>query len=113
MPAFTNCTPATRLDPGKRFPGLFFGKPLRKMQATGHWLSKIPMQPSQYPLSLVEGVVFDLDDTLYLEREYVRSGFLYVASTLHGKGGVHQAEIFESLWGLFEVGIRPNTFDRL
>ena len=26
-------------------------------------------------------VVFDMDDTLYLEREYVRSGFRAVAST--------------------------------
>ena len=28
------------------------------------------------------GIVFDLDDTLYLERDYVRSGFSFIADLM-------------------------------
>ena len=54
------------------------------------------------------GVVFDMDDTLYLERDYVRSGFQAVAQRLTEP---HRA--FDMLWSDFESGVRGNTFDRL
>ena len=52
--------------------------------------------------------IFDLDDTLYDEREYVRSGFdavdNYMASNgVHGFGN--------TIWSLFENGARGNTFN--
>lgn len=56
-------------------------------------------------------IVFDLDDTLYLERDYVRSGFAAVAARLAIELGA--ASWFDSLWGLFESGERGKTFDRL
>ncbi|WP_102194376.1 HAD family hydrolase [Microbacterium aurantiacum] len=53
--------------------------------------------------------VFDLDDTLYLERDYVRSGFAHIgdiARDLYGVDGVG-----DHAWSLFEQGVRGNTFD--
>ena len=55
-------------------------------------------------------VVFDLDDTLYLERDYVRSGFSACdvwATTELGLSGLGAA-----CWQLFVDGGRNDTFDR-
>ncbi|MEV5542187.1 HAD family hydrolase [Saccharopolyspora shandongensis] len=51
-------------------------------------------------------VVFDIDDTLYLERDYVRSGFAAI-ERLHGLGG-----FAEAAWQLFLDGVRGDTIDR-
>ncbi len=45
----------------------------------------------------VQAVVFDLDDTLYPEVEYVRSGYRVVAAALAG-GERDQSRIYELLW---------------
>lgn len=45
----------------------------------------------------VKGVIFDLDDTLYGEKEYVRSGYKAVSDYL---GGGYE----EKLWAFFEAG---------
>ena len=45
----------------------------------------------------IKGVIFDLDDTLYSEKEYVRSGYKAVSDYL---GGGYE----EKLWGFFEAG---------
>jgi putative hydrolase of the HAD superfamily len=60
---------------------------------------------------VIEGVVFDIDDTLYFEREYVRSGFRHVATVV----ATSEAELttfFEWLWNEFETGRRGDTFDQ-
>ena len=59
------------------------------------------------------GIVFDLDDTIYPEREYVRSGFEQVASMLERTCGVRREELSEFLERLFANGVRGDTFDRL
>lgn len=46
----------------------------------------------------LKGVIFDLDDTLYSEKEYVRSGFKAVAEYLN------QPEAFSQLWNYFLCG---------
>jgi putative hydrolase of the HAD superfamily len=55
-------------------------------------------------------VAFDLDDTLYLERDYVRSGFneldAWVNTNLGLRGFGPRA------WALFERGERKHIFDR-
>jgi len=56
------------------------------------------------------GVVFDLDDTLYLERDYVRSGFLAVAEAV-APGFAEDA--FRFMWGLFTSGVRGVVFNKL
>lgn len=55
-------------------------------------------------------VVFDLDDTLYLEREFVRSGFAAVGAWLEAHHGVSDFEVHA--WGLFLAGRRGDVFDR-
>ncbi len=61
------------------------------------------------------GVVFDMDDTLYFERDYVRSGFQYVAATVasHDTSLKHARDAFGLMWGLFEAGARGTTFNDL
>jgi putative hydrolase of the HAD superfamily len=54
-------------------------------------------------------VVFDIDDTLYLERDYVRSGFEAVGGYLEATWGV--AGCGQRAWELFLQGHRHSTFD--
>lgn len=56
-------------------------------------------------------VVLDLDDTLYLERDYVRSGFEAVGRHLQT---VHGIDGFAAMaWSLFEQGKRGRVFDEV
>lgn len=50
----------------------------------------------------VQGVILDLDDTLYAEKEYVKSGFSYLCDTEDCMKGE-----FERLWQFFEEGVAP------
>jgi putative hydrolase of the HAD superfamily len=61
---------------------------------------------------VIKGIVFDLDDTIYPEREYVRSGFAIVAARLGQTPAVSQ-RLFDWLWQAFETGVRGATFDRM
>jgi putative hydrolase of the HAD superfamily len=56
-------------------------------------------------------VTFDLDDTLYLERDFVRSGFAAVGGWLATERGVRGFEA--CAWRLFETGQRGDIFDRV
>ena len=62
---------------------------------------------------MIKGVVLDLDDTLYLERDYVRSGFSHIAVYLEERGVASAAEIVDFLWSGFEGGQRGHAFDSL
>lgn len=54
-------------------------------------------------------VVFDIDDTLYLERDYVRSGFAAVGEALRDRLAIDGAgEVF---WRRFVDGERGTIFD--
>jgi putative hydrolase of the HAD superfamily len=64
-------------------------------------------------MALIRGVVFDLDDTLYLERDFVWSGFRHVAVMLAGLGEISVDEALFQLWHLFQRGVPGDTFDRL
>jgi putative hydrolase of the HAD superfamily len=54
-------------------------------------------------------VVFDVDDTLYLERDYVRSGFTAVADFLLRECGI--ASFQQEAWAAFLRGQRGDIFD--
>jgi len=54
-------------------------------------------------------IVFDMDDTLYLERDYIRSGFLHAGALVEKKFGNRQFS--ESAWELFLAGQRGDIFD--
>ena len=62
---------------------------------------------------LWQAVLFDLDDTLYLEQDFVISGFRAVAGWLAGRFGLDREELFGRLAGWFLQGVRGNTFDML
>jgi putative hydrolase of the HAD superfamily len=61
---------------------------------------------------VIRGIVFDIDDTLYLERDYVRSGFDHVAQML-ATSNLEARGIADWLWTAFEAGVRGDTFNRL
>jgi putative hydrolase of the HAD superfamily len=56
-------------------------------------------------------VVFDLDDTLYLERDFVRGGFRAVGDHLRRELGVRG--FFRAAWKRFIAGERGFVFDRV
>ncbi len=47
-----------------------------------------------------KAVIFDLDDTLYSEKQYVRSGYKKIAATMPGIENLH-----DKLWEAFEEGL--------
>lgn len=51
---------------------------------------------AEHYLNGVEGVIFDMDDTLYSEKDYVRSGYAQIAKYLN------RPEAAEKLWRYFE-----------
>jgi putative hydrolase of the HAD superfamily len=57
-------------------------------------------------------VVFDLDDTLYPERDYVLSGFRAVARLCGSELGIAAEQAFAELGALFAQGVRADTFNR-
>lgn len=59
---------------------------------------------------VLELVVFDMDDTLYLERDYVRSGFEAVGAYLDQNYCLQG--FAAAAWGLFLKGARGDTFNR-
>ena len=56
-------------------------------------------------------VVFDLDDTLYLERDYVRSGFRALDGWVKRNLGLDG--FFQKAWKLFLQGERGHIFDQV
>lgn len=62
-------------------------------------------------MTAVRCVVFDVDDTLYLERDYVYSGFSVVGRWAAVKFGID--DFFERAWRLFECGVRRTIFDEV
>jgi len=61
---------------------------------------------------VISAVAFDLDDTLFLERDFVRSGFRAVARLLQGRFGM-RTDWFAELWRGFEAGVRGDAFNRV
>ncbi|WP_141494452.1 HAD family hydrolase [Kytococcus schroeteri] len=61
----------------------------------------------------VQGVVFDLDDTLMPEREYVASGYAAVARRLTGELSTPAAELERQLWEIFDSQDRGRAYDAL
>jgi len=61
---------------------------------------------------MITMVVFDLDDTLYDEVDYCRSGFAAVADFLAALPDSSSAgQIFTALWNQFSAGNRTKTFN--
>lgn len=58
-------------------------------------------------------LVFDLDDTLYDELTYVKSGFQEVSKYLSQLHGFYEDEIFQKMWSILEEQGRGKVFDQL
>lgn len=58
---------------------------------------------------MIKVLVFDLDDTLFSEHDFVRSGFQAVANWLEKKYSI--TNFFAVAWELFEQGKRGNIFN--
>ena len=56
-------------------------------------------------------IVLDIDDTLYLERDYVLSGFQAVEVWLHSNG--YKFDFAHHAWQLFEQGHRGTIFNQV
>ena len=56
-------------------------------------------------------IIFDLDDTLYKEVDYVKSGFNAVSEYISRKIGYSKTDIYGSLFKYFKAG--NNAFDKL
>ena len=60
----------------------------------------------------VRAIVFDLDDTLYPEREYVQSGYRVIAAALASEEW-DRSRIYDLLWQEFESGDRRRVFNSI
>ena len=55
-------------------------------------------------------LIFDLDDTLYLERDFALSGFKAADEWLRHENGT--SGLFDTCWDLFNSGDRSRIFDQ-
>jgi len=61
---------------------------------------------------MLRAIVFDLDDTLYPERQYALSGFAAVADWAEGPLGIPREQGYAELEAYFNDGVRGDTFNR-
>jgi putative hydrolase of the HAD superfamily len=59
---------------------------------------------------MIKAWIFDLDDTLYPESDYVRSGFRAVGEWAEARLGRSQAIVRAQLQSLFDAGFRRDAF---
>ncbi len=61
---------------------------------------------------MINTIIFDLDDTLYDEIDYCKSGFAAVADFLHNANpSVSKQSYFDELWNQFQKKNRTRTFN--
>ena len=69
-------------------------------------------EPTENTILLdVDAIILDIDDTLYLEREYVRSGFNAVGRWARQELGIE--DFGARAWAAFEAGARGKIFDEV
>lgn len=59
----------------------------------------------------IKAILFDLDDTLYEEKEFIKSGFKEVAKFINNKFKVNEKIFYKILSDVFSEGIRGNIFN--
>ncbi|MTI59291.1 MAG: HAD-IA family hydrolase [Firmicutes bacterium] len=60
---------------------------------------------------MVKAVIFDLDDTLYYELDYVKSGFRAVSEYIAFRYQVDKDEFYQELLNILEIEGRGKTFN--
>lgn len=73
----------------------------------------IPSFSLKMNVSKWQAIIFDLDDTLYPERDFVLGGFRTVAQWLAPRVGLSPRTIYDQLQLLYDSGVRGDTFDLL
>ncbi len=61
---------------------------------------------------MVKAVIFDLDDTLISEKQYIESGYHHIAKILNSRVEISEDKIFRNLMDLFKKSPK-NVFNRL
>lgn len=61
---------------------------------------------------MIKLVIFDLDDTLISEADYVKSGYRVVSRYIEEKFKINSENVFNKLWSYFE-NKEKNTFNKL
>lgn len=61
---------------------------------------------------MIKAVVFDLDDTLISEKEYIKSGFKHISKLISKEHNIEAISIYESMNDLFKEDSK-NVFNRL
>lgn len=61
---------------------------------------------------MVKAVIFDLDDTLISEKEYIKSGYKHIAGIIAARYPLDESQVFHDLMNLFRVSPK-NVFNRL
>jgi len=61
---------------------------------------------------MLKAVIFDLDDTLISEKEYVISGYRHIAGIIEKRFSLDKKMVFNDLWSLF-LSSPLNVFNRL
>jgi putative hydrolase of the HAD superfamily len=62
---------------------------------------------------MIKCVIFDLDDTLYPEIEYCKSGMLSISKILAKKLSLSSEGVFEKIWSRFLSGDRDMLFNKI
>jgi putative hydrolase of the HAD superfamily len=64
-------------------------------------------------MNKIKGVIFDLDDTLYREIDFVRSGFKAVSEVIEEKYGISKIKFYQKLMRILEKDGRGKVFDTI
>jgi putative hydrolase of the HAD superfamily len=59
----------------------------------------------------IKAILFDLDDTLYEEKQFVKSGFKKVTKFINNKFNIDEKIFYKILTDVFNEGIRGNIFN--
>ncbi len=60
---------------------------------------------------MIKVIVFDLDDTLINEIEYIKSGYKHLSAIIKQKYGLKESYVYDKLYNLFKTQPK-NVFDR-
>ena len=60
---------------------------------------------------MVKAVVFDLDDTLISEKEYIKSGYRHISGIIEDRFAMDKKQVFDELMSLFKIS-PLNVFNR-
>lgn len=61
---------------------------------------------------MVKAVIFDLDDTLISEKNYIKSGYNHIAAIVEDRFKIDKNQVFDNLMNLFSENPQ-NVFNRL